>query len=64
MLVTWVYAMLGKVRGIRIVDEVVEGCDNGASKDVGEGEFARGIKRRVYTDGKERCKESDCSEED
>lgn len=64
VLVTWVYAMLGKVCGIGIVDKIVQGRDYGAGKEFGEGEFARGIKRRVDTDGKEGCQESDCSEED
>ena len=64
MLVSWVYAMLGKVRGIRVVAEIIEGCDDGAAGELGKGEIAGGIKRRVYADSKESCGESEGCKED
>jgi len=63
MLVSWMYAMLSKVRGIRVVTEIIERCDDGAADEFGKGEFAGGIKRRVYADSKESCEESErCKE--
>ena len=64
MLVSWVYAMLGKVCGIGVVAEIIEGCDDGAADEFGEGVFAGGIKRRVYADSKESCEESERCKED
>jgi len=56
--------MLGKVRGIRVVAEIIERCDDGAADEFGKGEFAGGIKRRVYADSKESCEKSERCKED
>ena len=37
MLVSRMYAMLGKVRGIRVVAEIIERCDDGAAEEFGKG---------------------------
>jgi hypothetical protein len=64
VLIPGVNAMLGKVGGVRIIEEVVDGSDDWVLKDFCEVEFARGIKRRVYADGNESCKESGRRKED
>jgi hypothetical protein len=33
MLISWMYAMLGKVCRIGVVAEIIEGCDDGAVQD-------------------------------
>ena len=43
MLIARVYAMLGKIGRVRIVDKVVEWCDNRAVENARPGEFTRGV---------------------
>ena len=64
MLVAWVYAMLGEVRGVRVVNEVVEWCDDRLVEDGLAGNVAGCVGGRVDTDGYESCKESGYREKD
>ena len=64
VLVTWMYAMLGKVLRIGVVAEVVEGRNDRTGKNFGEGKFAWGIKGRINADGKEGGSKSECSQKD
>lgn len=53
--------MLSEVRGIGIVNDVVERSDNRTAANLREGELARGIKRCVDTDGNESSSEREGS---
>ena len=64
VLVSGVYAMLGKVRRIGIVQKVVQRRDDRRVVDAGKGKLAWGIERRVHADGNASCKEGECNEED
>jgi hypothetical protein len=64
MLISGVDAVLGKVGGVGIVDEVIDGGKDGLVKDFCEVEFARGIEGSINTDGNKSCKEGKGSEED
>lgn len=56
MLISRVDAVLGKVGGIRVVDEVVDRGDDRFVEYFCEFKFSRGIERRVHADSNERCK--------
>lgn len=59
MLVSWVYAMLGEVGRIVVVEEVVKRSNDRTAEELREGELARGIECCVHADGKESGKESE-----
>jgi hypothetical protein len=64
VLIDGVDAMLGKVCGVRIVNEIIQRSDDWVAEDIGEMELARGIERSVDADSNKGCEESECREED
>lgn len=63
MLVARMEAMLDEVCGVRVVEEVVEGCDDRTAEDLGKGEFTRSIEGSVNADGDESSKDREYSNE-
>ena len=64
MLVARMEAMLGEICGVRVVEKVVEGCDDRTAVDLRKSEIASSIEGCINADGDESSKEREYGNED
>lgn len=64
MLIVRMDTMLGKIRRVGVVNEIVERCNDGTVEEFGEGEFAGGIKCGVNADSREGREKGEGGNED